>query len=396
MELYLQFGHGMMGHCRELISSWGGGTVVLSPRDMTEEQMIRLSEELKESDGEVLLDPQFYLPHSDHERLCTHEYWPENYETAGFWDGAGIAKMMNCLASLNSNVRAREFILPGMLASEVDDLWLRSQQAVIDAAAKIKRPALSTIALSEAVTSDSDQIEALIEASENWDVKGAYLVCQHTDGKYLVGDAIWLTNMLDLIAGLRLQGKTVVVGYSNQQTLAAACVNATAICSGTWMNVRSFPPDKFTGDEGDPRRRVTWYYCPQALSEYKLPAMDIAWNNDVLDEMEAPPDLNGGYADALFSGSQPSGVDYMEQNSFRHYLHALHEQVERFDDSGFGVAMEAHREMLDDAESLLETLHSAGVRGQDRDFADFVDVNRAALDSIESTTGPRLRRKWNS
>ncbi len=50
MELYLQFGYGMMQHCRHLISNWGGGTVVLSPRDMNDRQLRTLSSET-ERDG---------------------------------------------------------------------------------------------------------------------------------------------------------------------------------------------------------------------------------------------------------------------------------------------------------------------------------------------------------
>ena len=32
MELFLQFGYGMMEHCRVLLSAWGGGTTILSPQ----------------------------------------------------------------------------------------------------------------------------------------------------------------------------------------------------------------------------------------------------------------------------------------------------------------------------------------------------------------------------
>ena len=42
------------------------------------------------------------------------------------------------------------------------------------------------------------------------------------------------------------------------------------------MNVRSFSRDRFLRpDENEIRQRATWYYCPQALSEYKLPFLDL-------------------------------------------------------------------------------------------------------------------------
>src|SRR5208283_3002551 len=82
MELQLQFGYGMMEHCRSLLSRWQGGTVILSPRDLTDEQLVRFSSSLTSiSNSRLLLDPQFYLPHANHDRLCSHDYWPGNYQT---------------------------------------------------------------------------------------------------------------------------------------------------------------------------------------------------------------------------------------------------------------------------------------------------------------------------
>jgi len=75
MDLYLQFGHGMMAHTVELISNWGTGGVILSPRDMTEPQMVRTAEQVKEAGGAVLLDPQCYAYDCDHARLLSHVYW---------------------------------------------------------------------------------------------------------------------------------------------------------------------------------------------------------------------------------------------------------------------------------------------------------------------------------
>jgi hypothetical protein len=94
MELYLQFGYGMMEHCRVLVERWGGGTVILSPRDLEDDQLSRMSTAIRAlPGGSVLLDPQFYLPHADHERLCGHEYWPDDYETGVFWQGPGLTRI---------------------------------------------------------------------------------------------------------------------------------------------------------------------------------------------------------------------------------------------------------------------------------------------------------------
>lgn len=69
------------------------------------------------------------------------------------------------------------------------------------------------------------------------------------------------------------------------------------------MNVRSFPPDKFRAPyEDEHKQRATWYYCPQALSEYKLPFLDMADRRGLLDSMAPPAEMDGEYATTLFSG----------------------------------------------------------------------------------------------
>src|SRR5688500_1883338 len=105
MDLHLQFGWGMMDLCRSLLRQWGGGTVVLSPRDLEPEQLPRFATSLSKLPGAaVLLDPQFYLPHSDHERLCRHAYWPQRYQTNVFFQGADVRALLKTLVALNAEI----------------------------------------------------------------------------------------------------------------------------------------------------------------------------------------------------------------------------------------------------------------------------------------------------
>jgi hypothetical protein len=116
MQLHLQFGYGMMEHCRSLISSWNGGTAILSPRDLDDEQLERLAGSINAlPQGHCLLDPQFYLPHADHERLCAHSFWPDAYETGAFFQGSALTTLLRKLEELNLRLGCREFILPGLL-----------------------------------------------------------------------------------------------------------------------------------------------------------------------------------------------------------------------------------------------------------------------------------------
>jgi len=400
MELYLQFGYGMMQHCRHLISDWGGGTVVLSPRDLSDKQLLTLASEITALPrGRVLVDPQFYLPHADHERLCSHDYWPCDYNTGAFFQGTAVQELLKKLFALNEAAGCSEIILPGLLATAIDDAWIETQRTMLEVARQLagNRPMITTIALDADVVRNQDQIASLLEAAPGWKSDGFYIVCEHPNGNYIVEDPNWLANVLDLIAGLRFFGAKVILGYCNHQMLAASVVRANAICSGTWMNVRSFPPDKFrsTYDE-EIKQRATWYYCPQALSEYKIPFLDIAWRQRLLARMAPSANLDGGYARRLFEGPQPTTVGFAEQFAFRHYLHALHGQVQQLETESYDEAHAAQQSLLDGAEDFLRTLSTAGIRGQKRDFSEAIDVNRAALALLDSIRGPILRRRWSS
>jgi hypothetical protein len=162
------------------------------------------------------------------------------------------------------------------------------------------------------------------------------------------------------------------------------------------MNVRSFPPDKFrTQYEDEIKKRTTWYYCPQALSEYKIPTLDVAMLQGVLRELAPPPELHSHHADILFQGVQPSTVSFTEQAAFRHFLQSLRGQVAVARGATFDDTAAAHDALLDRAEALLTRLHGLGVRGQLRDFRESIDANRAALAVLRTNRGAMLRRRWD-
>lgn len=400
MELYLQFGWGMMEHCRHFIRRWGHGSVILSPRDLTPNQLSRLGNEIQIGGGTAYLDPQFFLPHADHERLRSHSYWPEDYDSSGFWTGSGLAELLRPLLDMNQQIGCPELLLPGLLASVVDDDWLIRQSAIIEEGLKLndgRRGVLATVALSEEAMRNTDQVDAVLDAAETWGVGGIYLVCEHPQGDYLVSDPTWVSNVMDLAAGLRLLGKRVIIGYCHHQMLLAACTGANAIASGTWMNVRSFPPEKFQVQYDEERKtRAIWYYCPQALSEFKVPFLDVAQRQGVLDILSADDLYGSAYADALFSAPRPSDASFNESDAFRHYLQCLHVQVDQAASTSFDATADAYERVLEQAAKTLERLHSVGVSGQLRDFGDIVAVNRAALSILKTERGAMLRRHWDS
>jgi hypothetical protein len=256
---------------------------------------------------------------------------------------------------------------------------------------------LATVALSGDAARNEDRAEMLSDAIESWDVGGIYLVAGHPGDEYLTSDPMWVARILDIVAGARLAGKAVVIGYSSHQMLIAASAGANAIASGTWLNVRRFSPTKFDEpDEDDVSRRAKWYYAPHLLSEFKIPYLDIAWRLGLLSALQVPADINGSFASALFSGGQPTAVDFGEPAAFRHYLDCLRQQVTVVRKPSFQETTQEHEQALAAAETGLAALRKVGIVSQERGFREAAAANRAALIVLNATRGPILEREWSS
>ena len=397
MDLYLQFGHGMMSLCQTLIKRWGKGTVVLSPRDLTEEKIIRFANNVRELNGTLILDPQLYEPRANHHRLTQHAYWPTTFNTGMLLGGPSLRNMLTQLKELNNAAQTQTYIIPGIYCERFDDDWLAIQEAIITESSQIftDKSKLATICLSGEALRFEEQVETLLNCSELWTVDGYYVVPEHPRGQYLVDDPLWLTNLLVLCSGLKLQNREVIVGYSDHQMLCLASANVDAMASGTWLNVRSFSTSKFNEDYDDiASRRVKWYYCPHALSEFKLPFLDMGYRASILDQLKPDVSLGSTDADVLFTGAMPTSTNYSETQSFRHYLQSLRSQCLQASRASFQETVNSYMLLLETAESFLNIFHRNGVRGQDRDFANFIDVNRSAVDALVNTRGFVLDREW--
>ena len=396
MQLFLQFGHGMMTHSKELIKKWGSGTVILSPRDLTSEQIVEFSKEIRKVGGAVCLDPQFYDPRANHHRLTQHPFWPGSYETNLFLD-KGINEFLNSLKAINTAAGTSFYIIPGLLYEHGKDEWFLAQDVIVKKSLKIyeDKERFATIALSADVIKDEANLEQILATAETWHVDGFYVVPEHPSSQYLVEDPIWLSNLLTFLAGLKLLNKKVIIGYANHQLLIASLANVDAIASGIWLNVRSFSTKKFSqAEEGATSRRSRWYYCPHTYSEYKIPFLDIAHRSGVLDQLKPINGMANEYSASLFSGAIPSSVAYTETMSFRHYLNSLWKQASASKMASFNESVNAYTMKLKSAGDFISIFHSHGVRGQDRDFALFVDTNKAAISQLIRSRGLALSMSW--
>ena len=402
MEFYIQMGHGMQSMCRELSDLWGGSTVILSPLNIAPDKLSPFSESLQAANGKVLVDPQMYSPRKFHKNLQRYSYWPKSEITSielGAWDG-----VLTALSTLNEQAQSEAFILPSATTQRAGDLWGEMQGMIATRAEALAngKSLIHTIALGKDVLAEEAQVETIIQYASQWDVDGVYIVCEHPDSYYLVDRPLWVTNLLALVAGIKRLNKKVIVGYASHQLLCLAMAKCDAIAAGNYLNVRWFKPERFiTNDNNEPSRRSTWYYCPQAFSEYKLTYLDVAKREevrtgiDVLSRMAPPESMANQYSRILFEGAMPSSTNYNEGASHRHYLHCLKVQSEFATKATYEETRDSHLALLNTASRLISGLQEEGIRGQDRDFGEIVDVIEAAVSVFNKEFGFAMSQEWN-
>ncbi|MBI0578616.1 hypothetical protein IEC97_14715 [Neobacillus cucumis] len=400
MELYMQFGWGMKNLVLDFANEWKSLNVILSPRDITPVQLEKWGKEFSKAGVSCLFDPQCYFPRSNHKRLSQYDYWNnsmstnlssnENYETT----------LIRKIKHYNDLANSSKFIIPAIMRKyDVDWLerWRKDSFKLIEATKNVinNKKILLTLALpSDLMCQSEDIIEKMIDTAGQYEVDGFYIIAEPPNGQYLVENPLWLSNVLQLCAGLKLLQKEVIYGYANQQMLCLSAAKIDAIASGTYLNVRKFS-NKFEEIESEIKRKSIWYYYPESLSEYKFSFLDVAYNAKVLDEMK-PHGYKNTYINLIFSGVMPSTTTFNETLAFRHYLEALKEQATICTRGSFKETISANEILLETAERRIEYLERNGVYAQARSFKEVVDVNRSAIQRLQKTRGFLLEYSWNN
>lgn len=396
MELFLQMGHNMQKLALEHLEDFGGGTLIISPMNILPKSLGKFCDNVHKRKGNILIDPQLYYPRKFQKNLALYDYWPQEEFTA--LEEGQFDQVVESLAELNREMSAEMFLLPSLTAKSIDDLWDKTQRLAIESAKKyvLNLELVHTIALNSEVINDELQIEKIIAYAENWDVEGVYIVCEHPERYYLVDRPLWVSNLLSLVVGLKRQRKKVILGYASHQMLCMALAKCDAIASGNFLNLRWFQPEHFeTIEEKQISRRAVWYYCPQALSEFKIPFLDIAKRMGLLELIETPEAMKNAYSQMLFGSVLPSSTGFSEKEAFRHYLFCLRKQCQYSVRNTYKETKDAHLVMLGTAEQLLAGLGEKGIRGQDRDFTEILDVNRAAIAAFNMVFEFPLSQEWN-
>ncbi len=405
MECGIQLGHGMRGYAQTLIKEWGGGTVILGPRNFRSKSgdpcdaLIDFSRRIKKEGAKTLIDPQLFVPGDPHQNLA-------KFRHCSLCNGdlsKNYAKVVDELCTVNAKASSTALILPASTVDKIDRKWNDLQKKLIERALSkaVDIPVFSTVALSADVLRDGKSVAHIVEAVEEWDSVGIYLVVEHPHDDYLSNDTLWLLNYMSLVAGLKLVGKCVYVGYASHQQLNLVLAKCDALFSGSFLNMRHFQSDTFKrADDDSPSRHARWYYAPHLLSEFRTVTLDVAYTLDEDNPEEnllsilRPPAKGGQYADILFKGAMPSGTAYDDKASFLHYLDSLHWQCGLFSKDAYQASFDAYAQYLQTASKVIEALREKGIYDRNRSYLACLDASESAIRAFDKSMGLQMKMEW--
>lgn len=395
MKLYLQMGHGMQNISKSLVKLWGGGDIVLSPVNMEQSKTLIYAQSIRELNGKILFDPQLFSPRNGHAKLQQYDYWPQ-----GTISDSSILNFINRkLLKLNIDLGCDKIILPGGSIDESNFTKIYSQ--IIKSADYFRietdKKLLATICLKSGAVRNLQFIEEIIEPLKKIDVDGYYLILEPSKGEYINTDNMWAMGMINLIACLKLQHREVLVGYSSHQNLLLSLAKVDGICSGTYANTRAFQPKRFQlQNDKEVMKKSTWYYLPDAFTEYKATFLDVAKQRNFLNYFEPQSNYKNNYSAMLFSGALPSSTNYNETNSFYHYLFCLRKQCELMTKPSYDETYSTYEFLLNCANNKIKQIKSKGISGQNRDFEPGIETNRIAMVALDEDYGLKLKLEWNN
>jgi hypothetical protein len=399
MDFGIQMGHGMKGIAETLLEKWGGGTLVLSPRNSqanakvtAKEKLIELARDFSDDMNQILIDPQLFSTKSASRNLEMFPHW----QLCSGDLSSTYRQVVQEIIDLNTACECESIILPSATSYQIDKTWKKLQLSIINEANKVstKSDYYVTVALGFDVIKDIEQVDSIIAEVEKWDGKGVYLVCEHYNHEYLTDQPLWLLNLMLLVAGIKRTQKRVLFGYASHQMLQLSLAGCDCMFSGNFLNVRKFQTETFEGPTDDSvSRRTKWYYVPQALSEFKVTTLDIAHQLGELSVLRTPYD-DEEFVDMLFNDVVlPSNTNYNETFSFKHYLHCLKRQCEQFTRQSYLDTFNSFQSYLQTAELILMGLKDKGIFDGDRNFArqssfrgarNFADAFSASSQSVSA------------
>ena len=369
---------------QQFVARHPGTGVIMSPRICSRKQIERHAVELRQQNARVLFDPQFYQPRTERENIIAYPYWDDmDFATTDFATNGATELCEGVVRYQVTVLQVDAVILPGRYTNALTDEWLAMQHKLAETAygLNVDRPVYSTLAIGPDIVSEQQIFDQVLNEVVGYPVDGVYVVLKAPNGDFLTTSELYMYNLLDGFLSLALNGKKIILGYANQQSLIYAGAGVTGLATGNYRNVRSFDPEMFDVKETtDIATRAVWYYDANTLSDFRPETLGLAYSRGLAGNFGPPC----SYCSSLLSASNPAVVPWKEPDAFRHYLTEMHRQWSSFSDTPTAKRVTLATNLVKSAGSKLDFLTSRGFNPGVRSFTSAFDPALSALLAFES------------
>lgn len=378
MRFLLQQGSRMLNLIEEFIDNHDKSGVILSPRACERDTMERYVERFRKNNAIILFDPQFYDPRTDIDKILSFPYWERyDFQTNTF----NLIDFCHKVIEYQINhLNVNSVIIPGRYTNTVSDSWLEMQYKFAETASTVvsDKDIFSTLALGADAILNREGFDTVIDELINFPIQGVYFVFEHPDNRFLIDNEDFIYAILDATLSINLSGKSVIIGYSNQQSLIFAASGVELIASGNYRNVRIFDHNIFSSKETGGWQKNVWYFDGNSLGEYQKPRLSLAFKRGLSSHFGPLT----SYSKNLLESDNPANVLWGEHYAFRHYLEMINDLWIQLEEISKNQRYNAIKDFLikikNNNEKLIEKRFNLGERG----FHNVIEPTINALDAF--------------
>lgn len=340
----IQFGYSGQTLVRRAMADDYADGVILSPSDYDYTDTVALASDVKQEDGVVLFDPQYYIPRTERPASNTYPYFKEsggdNFETVVVTNSQNRRELCEQIWEVQNNIDVDAYIAPARFLDTFSDSKLSQWELLTKTFIEIveeKDPGskiFSSLPLAGASINDEEQRAKLLDLVTKLDVTGFYVSVEYP--RYRQNPLFGLEEVksyLDLLKNLRYNWYDVVIGHADQIAHLAFGLGINAFGSGHYKNTRAFDTDRWIPqDSGGGSAGVYWYYSEPLMNEMQveqdLQALYVS-NSFSLDKLRLKNPYSP-FATELFN-QPPEDPEWTYKNdSWDHYIWSCHQIAKEY------------------------------------------------------------------
>ena len=252
-----QFGHQSQRLALEQLEAGTGEGVIISSRDLTEGKAAEYAPQYVDAGGDVLWDPQFYVPDAT---LGTLDKWniaEHRQRVSGLnrVSPAGLGELAKELRRQNAVLKTAAVIAPAVIYEagrpEIADLNAKLFGAAKQAGDDLGKPTYATIVVGDSAANADTTADVILSAATALPADGWYLAYEFPGEQRLPTDPGAVFRACRSGLRLALTGHPVLHGYAGPFGLLSPGWGATGVGIGHHQNLWQFKRTRFdTPPEG--------------------------------------------------------------------------------------------------------------------------------------------------